>query len=128
MSDKPTKPTIPADELAKLRTVHGEITAIESHGRVFGIIPAPEAIVDRIFDINYAGRIGGTIPKGAGEAYANAAALSVVYPPAEERDAIFRRYRGLQQSLGLVAYGLASGPAEEEKKEEPTSSEPPKTT
>ncbi len=127
MNDQ-SKPAIPEAELAKLRAIHGDVFVTEQSGRVFGVVPAPEAICDRIFDINYTSRLGGTVPKGIAEAYANAAALSVVYPPAAERDALFGRYRQLQIMLGTLAYGLSNGPREEEKKEEPISSSSPKTT
>lgn len=120
--------TIPDDVLAKLRATHGDVRVFVESGQAFALVPPPEALIDRIFDIQLGVRMG--LPAtGAAQAYANAATISVVYPEQEERTRLFARYRHLAVMLGMYAYGMSNGPAEQEKKDEPSSTgEPPPTS
>lgn len=118
---------IPQETLDKLQRAHGVVRVYEESGYTFALVPPPEAIVDRIFDLQLGVRMG-LAPTGAAQAYANAAAVSVVYPEPDERDRIFARYRQLAVMLGMYAYALSNGAAEAEKKDAASSTDAPATT
>ena len=118
---------IPADKLNSLVAIHGKLDVVQHAGLEFALKAAPEAMVDRVFDLMFSGRMGGGTA-GLAEAYANIAAVSVVYPETEARTALFARHRGLAIDLGMVAYQNAQAPRADVEKKEPSSSEAPKTT
>lgn len=120
--------TIPETKLAELRALHGDVAVVTEGGRDFAVIPPTEAMVDRVFDVIFAARLGGGEQIGLAQAYANCAAIACVWPPEAERDALFKRYRQLQIAVGMAAYRLSTGPREVEEKKGPPSSDGPKTT
>lgn len=120
--------TISEEKLQSLRAIHGQSVYLhEVGGLSFALKAAPEALVDRVFDIMFAGRMGQPM-NGLGEALANLTSMSIVFPEAEARDALLSRNRGLAHTLGMVIYEHAMGGREGvEKKEQPSQSTPEKT-
>jgi hypothetical protein len=119
--------SIPKERLDALTAAHGKLEIVTHGGRSYALACAPEAMVDRVFDLMFGGRLGAATT-GLAEAYANLAVMSVVYPEEPEKSALFKRHRGLAIDLGLIVYQQAQAPREESEKKEPGSSEPPKTT
>lgn len=119
---------ISPQQLDSLRATYPDITTHQHAGVEYALRPAPGALVDRVFDITFGARATGGSCEGLAEAYANIANLTVVHPAAEERDALFARYRGLAVQLGMVAYNAAQAPRQaEEKKETPSTTKPSET-
>lgn len=119
---------ITPEQLQSLREKFPDVTTHQHAGIEYALRPAPAALVDRVFDITFGARATGGSCEGLSEAYANIAALTVVHPPSDERDALFTRYRGLAVTLGMMAYNAAQAPREAEEKKEPSSTTKPSET